>query len=52
MDLMSITRRVKCQFPPGFHPAWTQTEIASETCHIELAKVDSNLEACQGGWQC
>lgn len=31
------------------HPAWTQTEIALETCHIELAKADSNSEACQGG---
>lgn len=31
------------------HPAWTQTEIALETCHIELAKAESNSEACQGG---
>lgn len=31
------------------HPAWTQTEIALETCHIELAKADSDSEACQGG---
>lgn len=30
------------------HPAWTQAEIALETCHIELAKADSNSEACQG----
>lgn len=30
------------------HPAWTQAEIALEACHIELAKADSNSEACQG----